>query len=1124
MKRTLSIILLFISGYCLAQIEDDFSDGDFTENPSWSGDEINFEVDGNFELHLNAPAQADQSFLSTSSEAINNASWEFIVRMDFNPSGSNYCDVYLVSDNSNLFEDLNGYFVRIGGTEDEISLYRQDENDMTEIIDGVDDLLDTPSVNVRVRAERDDEGNWNLFADPLGNFDFALQGSIQDEAHLMCVAFGMACTYTSTRSDKFYFDEFVVVGSPFIDSIPPELNTISVINNQLLRLEFNEAIENSTAANTNNYSVNDGIGSPDNVNQSFPEVIDLSFSSAFVNGQTYIINISGLSDLAGNFMQSTSEEFMFFVPGIPDEGSVIFNEIFADPTPSQGLPEVEFIELHNRSEEVFDLEDWVLVNSSTEKLLPSYILTQNQYVLLCDQDQIDLLSGFGSVIGIPSFTALANTGDSLTIRSSTGLVLDIVVYEDSWYENSEAIMGGFSLERVNPNKMCSGQENWKVSSNSLGGSPGEQNSVFDDTPDSTAPSIASYFFESPQSLVLVFNEAMDVLSLEFGSYELNNGVDVLSSTLVGNYEDRIRLGLSEGLDPSTNYLLNVENVFDCEGNESEAINVEILLGFEPFFGDVLITEIMSDPSPPVGLPEAEYIELYNASAHLINLGNCQINDAVIPTGTFIEPGEYLIVGSAQEQLAFFAFENFVGATPWSSSFLNNSGEVVQLLNTEAELINEIAYDLMTHAPNKREGGWSLEMMNLNEACRGISNWSSSIDFQGGTPGEINSVYTEEADLQGPELLDILVNDDQSIVLVFDEFLEAANSDLISISIDNGLNGILPQILDSDLKRLQISLAPSIQEGIIYNLSIEGLSDCLGNIISDQNTGRFALPQEADPGDVIINEVLFNPPEGGTDFVEIYNRTDKVLSLKDWRIANMDNGIPGDLNLISGEGKLLFPRTYVLLSEDSQAVKNTYPNGNRDVFLSLDNFPTYSNDEGTVILMMPDAQVSDEFSYQEDYHFNLLDEVKGVSLERIDFERVTNDPSNWHSASTISGNATPGLPNSQFFQGSIPESSVALEPELFSPDNDGFDDFLNINYVFDESGYLGSINIYDSRGVPVKSLLRNEIMATSGTVKWDGTTDENTKARLGVYVIFIEIFDLEGSLSVFKKTCVVGTRF
>ena len=125
-----------------AQFSDDFSDGDFTNNPAWNGDTAKFEiVIAPNMLHLNAPAISNVAYLSTPSQSINNAVWEFLVRMDFNPSSSNYAKVYVVSDRDSLNAALNGYFVKVGNTTDEVSLYRQDGATDTEIIDGTDDRL-----------------------------------------------------------------------------------------------------------------------------------------------------------------------------------------------------------------------------------------------------------------------------------------------------------------------------------------------------------------------------------------------------------------------------------------------------------------------------------------------------------------------------------------------------------------------------------------------------------------------------------------------------------------------------------------------------------------------------------------------------------------------------------------------------------------------------------------------------------------------------------------------------------------------------------------------------------------------------------------------------------------------
>jgi len=87
-----------------------------------------------------------------------------------------------------------------------------------------------------------------------------------------------------------------------------------------------------------------------------------------------------------------------------------------------------------------------LVNTTTEKLLPTFSLPAGGYVILCDANNAAAFAPFGQVIGIPSFTALSNSGDSLTLINATGDIIDRVVYQDSWFDTSVKREGGWTLE------------------------------------------------------------------------------------------------------------------------------------------------------------------------------------------------------------------------------------------------------------------------------------------------------------------------------------------------------------------------------------------------------------------------------------------------------------------------------------------------------------------------------------------------------------------------------------------------------------------------------------------------------------------------------------------------------
>lgn len=185
-------------------------------------------------------------------------------------------------------------------------------------------------------------------------------------------------------------------------------------------------------------------------------------------------------------------------------------------------------------------------------------------------------------------------------------------------------------------------------------------------------------------------------------------------------------------------------------------------------------------------------------------------------------------------------------------------------------------------------------------------------------------------------------------------------------------------------------------------------------------------------------------------------------------------------------------------------------------------PTMSNESGTICISK-DSIVIDYFNYNEKMHFPLLNNVKGVSLERIHFDRPTTEKTNWHSASETAGFATPGYENSQFQIETITENEISISPELFSPNGDGYNDVVNVNLNFNKVGLLATILIFDSYGRIVKELIKNELISTSGTYSWDGINEERAKAAIGIYIIYIETVELNGTVNHYKKTCVLAAH-
>jgi hypothetical protein len=257
-------------------------------------------------------------------------------------------------------------------------------------------------------------------------------------------------------------------------------------------------------------------------------------------------------------------------------------------------------------------------------------------------------------------------------------------------------------------------------------------------------------------------------------------------------------------------------------------------------------------------------------------------------------------------------------------------------------------------------------------------------------------------------------------------------------------------------------------------------------------------------------------------VELYNASDKVLSLAGWKLANEEDGAIANATVITTQNTLFLPGSYWAITEDPANIIAAYPLAHQDRILEAD-LPGYNNGEGTVVLLAPEDSTLDLFRYSDDLHFALLNSTEGVSLERVDPARPTADATNWHSAAEAVGWATPGYENSQYAPTAEASGEMTIEPAILSPDNDGYQDLLTIAYRFEKAGFTGNMKVFDIAGREVAVLMQNELLGTSGAVSWDGTQADKSLARMGPYVVLFTVFDLSGAEQTFRKTVVVAQK-
>lgn len=862
-------LLVLLTQTFHAQVTDDFSDGDFISNPTWQGDTANFNVNTALELQLDAPA-AGTSALFLPAGLPDSAVWEIYFRLEFDPSSSNRLRIYLFSTTATLLTG-NGYFLQIGedGSADAIKLFRQDAGSAKLLASATSSSVAT-SPNVRLKIIRENGEVWKLAVDYSGGFNFLPEFETTDATYGSNINgfFGLHCIYTATRRDKFFFDD-IALPAVIPDTSPPVLLSALAVSAIEVDVLFDEPLDEISATETSNYSINNGIGEPNAVfhDDDDKRLVHLSLATPLINLTDYSLTASGIGDLSSNVSSVQTTEFFYLITEAASKYDILINEIMADPTPPVTLPQVEFIELFNRSDKVIDLAGFTFSSGGTPQVFPSYKMLPGSYVIVCDDSKADSMAAYGEVVVLASFPALTNDADDLTLTDAAGQVIHYVKYTTAWYKDTQKAQGGWTLELVNPLSPCEGESNWRASANLSGGTPGKPNSVLSATPDETGPQLVKVFASpgKPDEITLYFNKSMSRNNAEnSAAYQMVPNIEISMATLLAPSDDVVFLKLE---------------------------------------------------------------------------------------------------------------------TPMQKSILYQ----VKVLNT--------------------------------------------------------------------------------------------------------------------------------------------VTDCIGNSIGEAGELPLALPELPGSQEIVINEILFNPATGGSDFVEIYNRSNKIFNLGNLLIGNILEGIDTVLVKVTGD-RLIFPGDFVVFTENPSDILGRYTVKNENSLIS-NSLPSFNDKDGNVTILRadtPDVVIIDAFTYDENMHHPLLSDVNGVSLERLNPDRPTQNRNNWHSAAATAGYATPTYRNSQFFENEpIADDFFQIPDATFSPDGDGYKDFLAIFYKTDKPGYTATVKVFDAEGKPIKSLTDNELLATEGFLRWEGDTDEGTKARIGIYVVWIQLINPDGSKKEYKKAAVLASR-
>lgn len=915
------------------------------------------------------------------------------------------------------------------------------------------------------------------------------------------------------------------------DDIKPEVRLVTYHGADSLNVIFTKNLDEASMTSLDNYSMSGDL-SVQTIRQRSGREVGISLSGNMENGSDYTISFENIADPFGNVIADTSVTFTYFDVTEARAENIFINEFMFRPPSGY----TRYVELYNSSDQGVSVQNWTISNDTGNR----QNITSNRLIIPPDSflvilPSVDLQSIFPDMnsVVLSNMPATKSGGDDIVIRDAEGVVLDSISYQPNWGGN------GVSLERISREVSGIFRDNWANSPALEFGTPGARNQV---EPDTETPVVLDAFPENPNVIRLIFSKVMDEESAsDLSNYSLSGASNI---TAVNWQRRQVFLTIQPDLEADENYTLEIEPISDLFGNQSEqtSVNISLVTTQDAVERDVVINEFLYRPLEG---EVTRFVELYNRSDKNVNLNQWIIgrgtgSPATITRGTapdgaalpiILEPEEHIIITGNSDWIPDGVRSVVLSSFPSLSSL----GDAIFIRDNDGQLVDSLNY---RNSWGGNEAGLSVERIDPNGASNDPSNWRSSPSgFSAGRQNVAFEPVTTE-----PELIFAGITADGNIRIRTNRFVNIDDETEFSIG-----NRSL-QVLDYSRFRgnniiLSLPNNSSVLNAIDLNpdedemLNIRNLGDFSGNVAESVSLPIARRMQE---GDVVINEFLYQPlsatdsRSAQSEFVEFYNTRDYAISMEGFFIHDEPDP-DGSISRIVAEntngawipsgGYLVLHADPAPVFADSRIARFFELEESRQFYRASRNSLSLSTTGDEIYLADSTGTVIDFLRYLPSWHNPNRVDVRGVSLERINPFGDSNNPDNW-SSSTRDRGATPGQENTIF---SIPtdfseDAGVVMEPNPFSPDGDGFEDNLFINYTLDEPDYLLRVRIFDRYGRLVKTLADGQIAGLQGTLIWDGMKDDGSSNRIGIYVVLFEAYNsATGRNQTFKETVVLARQ-
>lgn len=729
---------------------------------------------------------------------------------------------------------------------------------------------------------------------------------------------------------------------------------------------------------------------------------------------------------------------------------VVINEFIYKPLSDLS----DWVELYNRSNDTLDLNGWKFADGSilttpVRLTAAPFPLLPGEFVVISgDTDQI---SGDPiKKIKVADFPNLnSSSSDKAVLFDSVGAVIDSLDYSPSWGGSD-----GISLERRHPDSNAVLASSWGTCTDPSGSTPGRLNSLFTVAYDLSFGSQGITFappFPAPGESFTVQAIIKNLGTMTSGSFAVSLWRLLPGDTVLllnqnywpMNAGDSLIISLADTarLSGLQKYRVTIDYPGDMKPSNN-TLTKTLFTGTRRY--SAVINEIKYYESA------GDWIEIYNRSGDTLDLKKWKLADEVdfkspktITASTFILlPGDYVVVSSDTAQFAGLPFMKI----KMSLSSFNQTGDMAVLFDSLGAVVDSVFYD---DSWGGNAAGKSLERIRSGSGSNDPANWGTSVDPSGSTPGVINSLTPMNKDLSvaaagiTAEPAFPLAGDSVRFNIVMRNSGSQTVSDTFYLRTyyDANRNRLPDQeeLLDDAVgdyltpgdSLVRAFTWPVPASAIAYGFLKESAAaqDSLTIIAvigypdderPQNNTAIRSFRLGTRPQTVVVNEILYYPDTNQVEFAELYNRSDEAVNLKNWKIGDATSS-----KTITASDHWLPPGGYRALTADT-SVYRKFSGLPDSLILIIPSMPSLNNDKDAVYIKDPNGVMVDSV-----YYYNTWGGRPGVSLERIDANRYSNDPGNW-SSSASAGGCSPGAINGVLLARPYPRHALIINEIMYSP--------------------------------------------------------------------------------------------